>query len=61
MYKRQGKLISDYFGDGRKFGINAHYSFEDKPLGRGGAIKNAINKIPKEINQFLELEFLCQE
>ena len=49
----KGKLISDYFGDCRKFGINAHYSFEDKPLGRGGAIKNAINKIPKEINQFL--------
>lgn len=33
--------IIDYFGDGRKFGINIEYAVEKEPLGTGGAIKNA--------------------
>lgn len=30
--------ISDYFGDGRGFGIELHYVTEDRPLGTAGAL-----------------------
>ncbi len=33
--------VIDYFGSGRKFGVNISYVIEDEPLGTGGAIKNA--------------------
>ncbi len=33
--------IVDYFGDGSKFGLNISYSYENAPLGTGGAVKNA--------------------
>jgi NDP-sugar pyrophosphorylase family protein len=38
--------IKDHFGDGRAFGINAHYSLEESPLGRGGAIKAGLPQVP---------------
>ena len=41
------EAIKDHFGDGTAFGINAHYSVEDSPLGRGGAIKNGFPKVPE--------------
>ncbi len=37
--------IIDYFGDGSKFGIEITYIDEPEPLGTGGALKNAENKI----------------
>jgi len=37
----QGQQIADYCGDGRKFGVNLKYSFEDKSLDTAGAIKLA--------------------
>ena len=40
-------VIETYFGDGKDFGINAHYSVEDSPLGRGGAIKQGFAKVPE--------------
>ncbi len=33
--------IEDYFGDGKKFGVNIAYSIEKTELGTGGALKNA--------------------
>ena len=36
-----GEQIEKYFGDGRKYGVNIRYSFEDKLLGTGGALKKA--------------------
>jgi NDP-sugar pyrophosphorylase family protein len=36
-----GEQIESYFGDGSKFGIDIKYSYEDKPLGTAGALKNA--------------------
>jgi len=33
--------IEEYFGNGRKFGVNITYSHEEKELGTGGALKNA--------------------
>lgn len=37
-----GHVVEEYFGDGTKFGIRAHYSREDAPLGRGGALKMGL-------------------
>ncbi|MGI0088366.1 MAG: nucleotidyltransferase family protein [Nitrosotalea sp.] len=39
-YKHE--IISGYFGDGIKFGVNIQYSVEKEPLGTGGALKNAL-------------------
>lgn len=38
-------LIEDYFGNGSSQGVRIHYLVEDKPLGRGGALKNALKAI----------------
>jgi NDP-sugar pyrophosphorylase family protein len=39
--------IQEFFGNGSKFGLKIDYIVEDKPLGRGGAIKRAwLDKIP---------------
>ena len=37
-----GEAVEEYFGDGTEFGIRAHYSREDTPLGRGGALKRGL-------------------
>ncbi len=37
-----GQVVEEYFGDGKHFGFNAHYSREDMPLGRGGALKKGL-------------------
>ena len=41
------QAIQDYFGDGQDYGIRAHYSVEDTPLGRGGAIRKGIPLVPE--------------
>ena len=41
------QAIKDYFGDGQALGIRAHYSLEDSPLGRGGAIRKGISLVPE--------------
>lgn len=41
------EVIENYLGDGSKFGIHTHYSIEDTPLGRGGAIKKAMSFLPE--------------
>ena len=39
-----GEQIEEYFGNGKKFGVNISYSHEDKNLlGTAGALKNAQN------------------
>ena len=40
------EAIQDYFGDGAAFDIRAHYSLEDSPLGRGGAIRQGFTQVP---------------
>ena len=37
----QGQQIADYCGDGRKFGVDLKYSFEEKSLDTAGALKLA--------------------
>ena len=38
--------IQEYFGDGGKWGIKAHYSIEESPLGRGGAVRQGLSRAP---------------
>ena len=40
-----GERVKEYFGDGKEFGISAHYSHEDAPLGRGGALKRGLDMV----------------
>jgi len=39
--------ITDFFGDGSKFGVRVDYVFEDQPLGTGGALRNAAAHFPE--------------
>ena len=41
------QAIQHYFGDGSEFGFHAHYSIEDTPLGRGGAIRRGMERVPR--------------
>jgi NDP-sugar pyrophosphorylase family protein len=43
-----GNLIERYFGDGKNFGVNIKYSYEEKLLGTAGAIKNAEKLIDSD-------------
>ncbi|MFP6678785.1 MAG: nucleotidyltransferase family protein [Dehalococcoidia bacterium] len=40
------ETVRTHFGDGSAFGIRAHYSHEDQPLGRGGAIRKGLSLVP---------------
>ena len=42
-YRHQ--VITDYFGDGEKWGMRIDYAVEDEPLGRGGAIRRAYEHL----------------
>ena len=43
-----GEKIVDYFGDGSEFGVRAHYSHEETPLGRGGAVRKGLSMVPAD-------------
>ncbi len=49
------QTIQDYFGDGGEFGFHAHYSVEDSPLGRGGAIRQGFTQVPAETESVMVL------
>ena len=49
------QTIEGYFGDGSRFGMRAHYSVEDSPLGRGGAIRHGFRLVPEEEETLLVL------
>jgi NDP-sugar pyrophosphorylase family protein len=42
------EVVEDHFGDGSRFGFHAHYSVEDHPLGRGGALKLGYRQVPAD-------------
>lgn len=44
----KGEMIEEYFHDGSAFGLKIAYSYEEEPLGTGGAIRNALPKILEE-------------
>ena len=43
-----GEMIEEYFQDGSAFGLKIAYSYEEEPLGTGGAIRNSLPKILEE-------------
>lgn len=49
------QTVQDHFGDGRQWGFNAHYSVEDSPLGRGGAVRKGFSHVPEEEDLVLVL------
>ncbi len=40
------EVIEAHFGSGERWGVNVTYSIEKEPLGRGGALRLALGKIP---------------
>ena len=47
------EVFTPYFGDGSKWGIKIKYAVEKEPLGTGGALINAYNKIENEFFLFI--------
>ena len=43
-----GEKIEEFVGDGEKLGIRAHYSIEQSPLGRGGAVRKGLSTVPDD-------------
>ena len=43
-----GERVEEHFGDGSALDIRAHYSKEESPLGRGGAIRRGMAMLPRE-------------
>jgi len=43
-----GEQVEAHFGDGREFGVQISYSFEPEPLGTGGALRHAFEKLEAE-------------
>jgi NDP-sugar pyrophosphorylase family protein len=46
-------VIVDHFRGGHVFGINALYSVEETPLGRGGAVKQGMDLLPEDVKDFV--------
>ena len=42
------EAIKEFFGDGTAHGFHAHYSIEETPLGRGGAIRRGLALVPED-------------
>ena len=43
-----GEQIEVYFQSGEDYGLSISYSYEDSPLGTGGAIRNALSNVSGE-------------
>jgi D-glycero-alpha-D-manno-heptose 1-phosphate guanylyltransferase len=57
-----GEKIEEYFGDGNKLGINIRYCKEKKPMGTGGALKNAEKFLGNEFvvvygDSYLDMDY----
>ena len=51
----RAEQVEEHFGDGSRFGFRAHYSPEDRPLGRGGAVKQGMGLVPREVEDVIVL------
>lgn len=49
----RAEQVEDHFGDGSNFGFKAHYSPEDQPLGRGGAVKQGMCLVPQDVDDVI--------
>jgi NDP-sugar pyrophosphorylase family protein len=41
----RNEVLKEHFGDGAKFGVRIEYLVEDEPLGRGGALRRALEHV----------------
>ena len=48
-------VIQRHFGDGSRFGLRTHYSLEEVPLGRGGALKLGAQLVPPDEDAVIAL------
>jgi len=51
----KAEVIQEHFGDGSRFGLRVHYSLEQEPLGRGGALKLGARLLPPKEEMALAL------
>jgi NDP-sugar pyrophosphorylase family protein len=51
----KAEVIQEHFKDGSRFGLRVHYSLEDEPLGRGGALKLGARLLPTDEEMALAL------
>jgi mannose-1-phosphate guanylyltransferase len=42
-----GRVIEQYFGDGKDFGVRIEYARSDRPLGHAGQLKSAQSMLPE--------------
>ncbi|MCX4968600.1 nucleotidyltransferase family protein [Streptomyces sp. NBC_00654] len=52
-YKHE--MISEYAGDGSRFGVEIRYAIENEPLGRGGGLKFGARRLPDPAAPFFVL------
>src|SRR5581483_1322783 len=57
-----GEQIEAHLGDGARYGVTIEYSYEPTPLGTGGALKNAADKLEDDFllingDTLLELDY----
>lgn len=43
-----GEQVEAHFGDGSSFGMKIRYAYEPEPLGTGGALKHALDRLDDE-------------
>jgi len=51
----KAEVIQRHFGDGSRFGLTVHYSLEEEPLGRGGALKLGARLLPADEDAVIAL------
>jgi len=51
----KAEVIQRHFGDGSRFGLAVHYSLEEEPLGRGGALKLGARLLPADEDAVIAL------
>ncbi len=44
----RAEVIQGHFGDGGDWGLRIHYSLEEEPLGRGGALRLGYHLVPPQ-------------
>ena len=49
----RAEQVEEHFGDGSGFGFRAHYSPEETPLGRGGAVKQGMGMVPDDVDDVI--------
>jgi NDP-sugar pyrophosphorylase family protein len=49
------EVLRDYLADGTRFGLNVDYAVEPEPLGRGGGLRFAAERLPDRDAEFFAL------